>query len=106
MLEVSYKIHDKGFFRSLNEITKTESEVSNDIVYLSRCWANVRSKVCPRQKKHDSISHTLSEIEVISFDQTQLKDPDQPYLNINIGNEVYKEMFLENGEPRENIARG
>ena len=106
MLEVSDKLEDKGFFRSLNEITKTESEVSNDIVYLTRCWANVRSKVYPRQKKHDSISHTLSEIEVISFDQTQLKDPDQPYLNINIGNEVYKEMFLENGEPRENIARG
>ena len=66
----------------------------------------MKSKVCPRQEKDDSISHTLSEMEVISFDQTQLKDPDQPYLNINRGNEVYKEMFLENGVPRENIARG
>ena len=41
-----------------------------------------------------------------SFAQAQLKDNDQPYLNINIMNEIYKEMFLENVEPRENIARG
>ena len=41
-----------------------------------------------------------------NFAQAQLKDNDQPYLNINIMNEIYKEMFLENVEHRENIARG
>ena len=65
----------------------------------------MRSKVCPRQEKDDSISHTLSEIEVLNFVQTQLKDPDEPYLDINIVNEIYKEMLLENGEQHENIAR-
>ena len=43
-------------------------------------------------RKYDS--HTLSEMEVISFAQTQVKDPVQPYLNI-----------IVNGELRENIAR-
>ena len=106
MLELSKEIYEKRFFRRLNEITKTENEVTNDVVYHSRCWANRRTKVRPPQKKDDSISHTLSEIEVISFAQTQLKDPDQPYLNINIVNEIYKEMFFENGELRENIVQG
>ena len=106
MLEVSKKLQDKGFFWKLNQITKTENAAANDIVYHNRCWTNARSKVRPPQEKDDSISHTLSVIEVISFAQTQLKDPDQPYLNINIVNEIYKEMLLENGELHENVARG
>ena len=106
MLEVSKKLQDKGFFWKLNQITKTENPAANDIVYHNRCWTNARSKARPPQEKDDSISHTLSVIEVISFAQTQLKDPDQPYLNINIVNEIYKEMLLENGELHENVARG
>ena len=106
MLEVSKKLQGKGFFRNLNEIPKTESAVTNDVVHRNCCWTNARSKVRPSQGKDDSINHTLSEIEVISFPQTQLKDPDQPSVNINIVNEIYKEMFLENGELRKNIARG
>ena len=65
----------------------------------------MRSKVRPRQEKDDSISHTLSEIEVLNFVQTQLKDPDEPYLDINMVNEIYKEMLPENGEQHQNIAR-
>ena len=64
MLELSKEIYEKRFFRRLNEITKTENEVTNDVVYHSRCWANRRTKVRPPQKKDDSISHTLSEIDV------------------------------------------
>ena len=92
MLEVSKKLQDKGFFRRLNEITKAEDGVSKDAVYSNRCWANARSKVRLRQEKDDSISHSLSETEVINFFQTQLKESDQPHLNINIVNEIYKEM--------------
>ena len=105
MLEVSKILQDKGFFRRLNEITKAEDGVSNDAVYSNRCWANARSKVRLQQERDDSISHTLSENEVINFFQTQLKESDQPHLNINIVNEIYKEMLLENGEQCENIAR-
>ena len=54
----------------------TENVVANDAVSHNRCWANERSKVLPMQEKDDSIRHNLSEIEVISFAQTQLKDPD------------------------------
>ena len=64
--------------------------------------------ICFKKNKKNEIN-TLKkkkEIEVISFAQTQLKDPDQPYLNINIVNEIYKEMFFENGELRENIVQG
>ena len=105
MLEVSKKLQDKGFFRRLNEITLAEDTVANDVVYHNLYWANARSKVRPRQEKDDSISHTLSDIEVLNFVQTKLKDPDQPHLDINIVNEIYKEMLLENGEQHENIAR-
>ena len=73
---MSKKLEDKGFFSRLNEITKTENVVANDVVSHNRCWANTRSKVRPTQEKDDSISQTLSEIEVISFAQTKLKDPD------------------------------
>ena len=105
MLEVLKKLQDKGFFRRSNEITLAADAVANDVVYHNRCWANARSKVRPRQEKDDSINHNLSEIEVLNIVQTQLKDPDQPYLDINIVNEIYKEMLLENSEQHENIAR-
>ena len=102
MLPVSRKLQDKGFFKRLNEITKTENAVVHDEVYYNRCWADARSKVRPPQEKDDRIRHILSEIEVISFAQTLLKDTDQPYLNINLMNEIFK-IFLENGELREKL---
>ena len=72
-----------------------------------RCAGDEDLKVRPRQEKDDSISHTLSEIEVINPIEVQIqpKVPDQIYLDINKVNEIYKEMLLENGEQRENIAR-
>ena len=105
MLQVSKKLQDKKFSRTLNKITKVEDPVANDVVYHNRCWVNARSKVRPRQQKNDSISHTLSETEVIIFFQIQLKYPDQPYLDMNIVNEIYKVMLLENGEQHDNLAR-
>ena len=76
MLEVSKKLQDKEFFSCLIEITKTKNAVANDVVSHNRCCANARFRICPPQEKDDSISHTLSEGEVVSFGQTQLKDPD------------------------------
>ena len=98
MLVVSKKLQNKQLFRRLNKITKTKNVVANDVVYHSGCWGNMRSEVGPPWEKGDNSSHTLSEIEVRSFAQDQLNDPDQLYLNINIVNEIYKEMFLANGK--------
>ena len=75
MLEVSKKLQDKGFFSCLNEITKKKCSCQC-VVSHNRCCANARFIICPPQEKDDSISHTLSEGEVVSFGQTQLKDPD------------------------------
>ena len=88
MPEVSKKLYDKGFIRRLNKITKTKDAFTNDLVYHN--WANARSKVCPRQEIDDNMTHNLSEIEIINSAPTQLKDPDQSYLDINIVNEIYK----------------
>ena len=103
--KVSKKLKDKRFFRKINDIIKVEESVANGVIYHNRCSENARSKVRPRQELNDSISHTLSETKVLNFYQTQLNDPNQPYLNINIANEIYEEMLLENGKQRENIAR-
>ena len=105
MLQVSKKLQDKRFSRTLNKITKVEDPVTNDVVYHNCGWVNARSKVRPRQQKNDSISHTLSETEVIIFFQIQLKYPYQPYLDMNIVNEIYKVMLLQNGEKHDNLAR-
>ena len=58
MLEVSKKLQDKGFFRRLNKIIKTENAIANNVVYHNRYCENARSKVRPPQEKDDSISHT------------------------------------------------
>ena len=76
----------------LNELPLAKDAVAKDVVYYNHCWANTRSKVRPAQEKDDSISLNLSEIDVINFAQNELKDPDQPYLDINMVNEIYKEM--------------
>ena len=73
MLQVLKKLQDKWFFSKLSEKTLAEDAVANNVVYHNPSWANARSKVCPRQEKDNSISHTLSEIEVMNFVQTQLK---------------------------------
>ena len=77
MLEASKKLEDKGFFRRLNHITSTGDGIANDVVYHNNCWPRVRSKVRPSKEKNDSIAHTLSEIEIINFVQTQINTPEQ-----------------------------
>ena len=57
----------------------------------------VRSKVHPRKEKNDSIAHTLLEIAIINFVQTQIKDPEQSCLD-NIVDCMFKEILLEKGE--------
>ena len=98
MLEASKKLQDKGFFRRLNHITSAGDGIANDVVYHNNCWARVRSKVHPRKEKNDSISHTLSAIEIINFVQTQMNDPEQSCLDINMVDCMFKEILLENGE--------
>ena len=51
MLEVSRKLQDKEFFRRLNEITKTENAVANDVVYHNRYWAIRDLKSAHHKKK-------------------------------------------------------
>ena len=58
----------------------------------------MRSKVRPRKEKNDSIAHTLSEIEIINFVQTQINDLEKSCLDINMVDCVFKEILLENGE--------
>ena len=54
----------------------------------------MRSKVRPRKEKNDSIAHTLSEIEIINFFQTQINDPEQSYLDIYMVDCMFKEILL------------
>ena len=58
----------------------------------------VISKVHPRKEKNDSIAHTLLEIAIINFVQTQINDPEQSCLDINKVHCMFKEILLENGE--------
>ena len=88
----------KGFFKRLNHILSVGDGVANDIVYHNNCWARVRSKVRPRKEKNDSIAHTLSEMEIINFVQTQINDREQFCLDINMVDCMFKEILLENGE--------
>ena len=88
----------KGFFKRLNHIFSVGDGVANDIVYHNNCWARVRSKVRPRKEKNDSIAHTLSEMEIINFVQTQINDREQFCLDINMVDCMFKEILLENGE--------
>ena len=88
----------KGFFRRLNHIFSVGDGVANDVVYHNNCWARVRSKVRPRKEKNDSIAHTLSEMEIINFVQTQINDREQFCLYINMVDCMFKEILLENGE--------
>ena len=94
MLEASKKLEDKGFFRRLNHITSAGDGIANDVVYHNNCWARMRSKVRPRKEKNDSIAHTLSEIEIINFFQTQINDPEQSYLDIYMVDCMFKEILL------------
>ena len=47
----NYRIKDKGFFRRLNEITKTENAVPNDVVYHNRYCAIRDLKSAHHKKK-------------------------------------------------------
>ena len=58
----------------------------------------MRSKVLPRKEKNGSIAHTLLETEIINFVQTQINDPEQSCLDINMVDCMFKEILLENGE--------
>ena len=98
MLKASKKLEDKGFFRRLNRITSAGDGIANDVVYHSNCWARVRSKVLPRKEKNGSIAHTLLETEIINFVQTQINDPEQSRLDMNMVDCMFKEILLENGE--------
>ena len=88
----------KRFFRRLNHIFSVGDGVANDVVYHNNCWARVRSKVRPRKEKNDSIAHTLSEMKIINFVQTQINDREQFCLDINMVDCMFKEILLENGE--------
>ena len=90
MLGASKKLGDKGFFRRLNHITSVGDGTANDVVYHNNCWARVRSKIHPRKKKNDNVAHTLSEFEVINFVQTQINDPEQSCLDINMVDCMFK----------------
>ena len=98
MLEASKKLEDKGFFRRLNHITSAGDGIVNDVAYHNNCWARGLSKVLPRKEKNESIALTLSEIEIINFVQTQINDPEQSCLDINVVDCMFKETLLENGE--------
>ena len=98
MLEASKKLEDQEFFTRLNHITSPGDSIANDVVYHNNCWARLRSKVRLRKEKNDSIAHTLSEIEIINFVQTQINDPEESCLDINMVDCMFKEILLENSE--------
>ena len=60
MLEVSRKLQDKGFFRKLNEIIKTENAVANDVVYHNHYW-EIRDLKSAHHKKKMIASAILCE---------------------------------------------
>ena len=50
------------------------------------------------KEKNDSIAHTLSEIEIINFVQTQINDSEQSCLDINMVDCMFNEILHANGE--------
>ena len=93
MLEAS-KSQRRKDLRRLDQITCAGDGIANDVVYHNNCWARMRSKVRPRKEKNDSIAHTLSDIEIINFFQTQINDPEQSYLDIYMVDCMFKKILL------------
>ena len=57
--------------------------------------------VCPTE----SFARTLSDIEIINFIETHLREHSHTFLNMNTINETYRDILLENGEHPEQLSK-
>ena len=104
MLEVSEKLSEKSFFRRLNSISTASDANANDVMYHNICWADAKKKSVPKAKPIENFTRTLSDIELIHCIETELIQQTEKVLDMNIVNSMYREILLENGESRENLA--
>ena len=98
MLDVSSKLPGKTFFRRLKSISIAENFVANNVIYHNLCWAKAKKKAVPKQKPTENYIKTLSNVEILNHTENSLVDNSTEFLDMNKLNEVYKKIFVENGE--------
>ena len=105
MFQVSKMLTDKSFFMRSNTITSAEDAVANDVLYHNQYWVIAKRKAKLKSSKPEDYVHTLSETELINFAENYLQCGTDPVLDMNKVDLVYKNILIENGMKKADLAR-
>ena len=78
LLQVSEKLSDKGFFRSLNRISSA-ADTANDVMYHNLYWAETKKRAIPKSERSVNYSRTLADIETTNYVESYLNDSSDEY---------------------------
>ena len=105
MLSVAQKLSNKGFYRHLNTISAANNVPANDVTYHNSCWVNAKrdaDKTYETLSKKDYIN-ALSDVEIVHFVEKEMADPSRKVLDMNIINEIYRQILSSNGKNEASI---
>ena len=74
--------------------------IANDVLYHNLFWITVKKKAEAQQKtvyNSKEITHTVSEIELISLIELELNNQSHQILDMNKVNITYRNFLFENG---------
>ena len=107
MLSVAQKLSNKGFYRRFNTISAANDAPANDAMYHNSCWVNVKRDA---DKTYETFSekdyiNALSDVEIVHFVEKEMTDPSGKVLDMNIINEIYRQILSSNGKNEASINR-
>ena len=93
---------DKSFYRRLNTIPNADDAVANEVKYHLKCWSSCKQIVAKKESESidnekESYAQTVSDIEIVNLIQSGLNDPSLKILDMNMINDAYRDILLENG---------
>ena len=102
MLNVDQKLADKSFYRRLNTIPNADDAVANEVKYHLKCWSSCKQIAAKKESESidnekESYAQTVSDIEIVNLIQSGLNDPSLKILDMNMINDAYRDILLENG---------
>ena len=102
MLSVAQKLSNKGFYKRLNTILAANDAPANDVMYHNSCWVNAKRDA---DKTYETFSekdyiNALSDVEIVHFVEKEMADPSGKVLDMNIINEIYRQILSSNGRKK------
>ena len=101
-LQGFYHKHCYADFGNVEKRNRALLRYVNEVKYHLKCWSSCKQIAAKKESESidnekESYAQTVSDLEIVNLVQSGLNDPSLKILDMNMINEAYRDILLENG---------